>query len=163
MNINGHGLRDHLRLVAPLLGFIAAVWVLRLITAAAGAPHGVVIAISVTVGSAFCVLLAVLLIHIRRFGGYANVVFVTLLISAWESLLISAAVAFSALTGIQTIYTAPEFTVGTIPPLQRILGRMTFGLAFGTILGSAMGCLLLWMLRRLPTDPGKSEHGLERR
>jgi hypothetical protein len=157
VNINGHGLRDHLRLVAPLLGLIAAVWALRLILAAAAAPRIVVLAFSVTVAGAFCVLVAVLLIHVRRFGSYANVVFVSFLLCCWQQLLIIAAIAFSMLTGKQNIYTAPEFMGMSHTAWQHILGHLTFGIGLGTLVGAAMGCLLLWMLRRLPADPGKIE------
>ena len=157
VNINGHGLRDHLRLVAPLLGLIAAVWALRLILAAAGAPLGVVKAFSVTIAGAFCVLVAVLLIHVRRFGGYPNVVFVSLLLSAWQQLLIVIAISVSGLAGKTNIYSAPEFSGHAISLAQHITLQLTVALGFGTLIGAATGCLLLWMLRRLPVDPGKAE------
>ena len=67
MNINGHGLQDHIRLAAPLFGVIAAVWALRLILAAAGAPRGLVLTASVTIAHAFCILVVAVLIHVRRF------------------------------------------------------------------------------------------------
>lgn len=152
MNINGHGLRDHLLLVAPLYGLIAAVWALRLILAAAGAPRGLVLAFSVTVATAFSVLVAVLLIHVRRFGSYSNVVFVSFLLSCCQHLLIAAAIGCSALTGKENIYTAPEFSVHQFTLTQHIIGHLTFGIGFGTVFGAAMGSLLLWMLRRLPGE-----------
>jgi hypothetical protein len=152
MNIKGHGLRDHIRLVGPLFGLVAAVWALRLILAAAGAPRILVHAFAVTLAVPICIMLAVFLIHIRRFGSYANVVLGALLLVAWGELLISAAIAFSALTGIETVYSEPEFSFGIHSPWKHIAGHMTFGIGFGTLFGAAMGCLLLWMLHRLPAD-----------
>jgi hypothetical protein len=148
MNIGGHGLKDHLRLLAPVFGLIAAVWVLRMVVDFAGAPHMVIHWTSVTVASAVSFLVAVLLIHFKRFGGYANVVFSVFLLMLWENFLIVLAIAFSVLTGLQTIYTAPEFG-GSMYPVRHILGHLTFGGGFGTLFGAAMDCLLLWVLRLL--------------
>jgi len=163
VNINGHGLRDHLRLVAPLWGLIAAIWALRLIVAAAGAPHVLVRVVSVTIAHTFCILVVVMLIHVRRFGSYANVVFASFLLACGSNVLVAAAVAFTALTGKVNIYSAPEFSGHMLTPMQHVVGHLTFGIGFGTIFGGAMGSLLLWMLRRLPADPGKTEPGLQPR
>ena len=157
MNINGHGLRDHIRLGGPLFGVIAAVWALRLILAAAGAPRGLVLMASITIAHAFCILIVVVLIHVRRFGGYANVVAASFLFTAWSNLLVSAAIAVTALTGKVNIYSAPEFSAHTMTPVKHIIGHLTFGIGFGTIIGAAMGCLLLWMLRRLPADHAQAK------
>jgi hypothetical protein len=46
------GLRDHVRLLAPLFALIAAVWALRLVLDASGAPKGLVRLSSVTVAGA---------------------------------------------------------------------------------------------------------------
>jgi len=148
MKIGGHGLRDHLRLLSPLFGLIAAVWVLRMVLYAADAPRLLMHWCSVTVAGAVAVMLAVVLIHIRRFGSYPNVVLATFLIECCQQLLIIAAIAFATLTGTHSVYTEPRFA-GHFPPLEHILGHLTFGVGLGTLFGSAMGCLVLWLLRRL--------------
>jgi hypothetical protein len=148
MKISGYGLRDHLRLLAPLFGLIAAVWVLRMVLYAAGAPHFVMRWCSVTVAGAACVMLAVFLIHLRRFGGYPNVVLAAFLLVCCQHLLIIAAIAVAIFTGTHNVYMAREFS-GRLSPAAHILGHLTFGLGFGTLFGSAMGCLLLWLLRKL--------------
>jgi len=149
MNISGHGLKDHLRLLAPLIVLIAAVWVLRMVLDFAGAPHIVIhLGASVTLITAISLLAAVLLVHFKRFGGYANVVFAVFLLILWENFLIVLAITFSAFTGFQTIYTAPQYG-GSSYPGRHILGHLTFGLGFGTLFGAAMDCLLLWVLRLL--------------
>jgi hypothetical protein len=129
------------------LGLITAVWALRLVLALAGAPSFLVRWCSVTFAGAFSVLLLVLLIHTRRFGGYANVVAASFLLACWEQLLIALSIAFTALTGMANIYSAPEFSDGALTYTQHIVGHLTFGVAMGTLFGAAMGCLLLWMLR----------------
>ena len=100
MKINGFSLRDHLRLLAPLFGVIGAVWALRLILAAMGASRVALSVCSVTTASAVTLLLAVLLIHGRHLGGYANVVAAVFLLECWEQGLIGAAIAFGALGGV---------------------------------------------------------------
>ena len=158
MKICGYGLREHLRFLAPPLGLITAVFVLRMVLDAAGAPSGVVHACSVTVAGAVAVLLAVLMIYRRRLDGYPNVFVATLLLVLWEQVLISGAIAFSAFTGIENIYSAPEFSPGrlALDPWHHIAGHLAFGLVLGTLFGTAMGWLLLWMLRRMvPAVPAK--------
>lgn len=150
MKIGDHGLGEHIRLLAPLFGLITAVFVLRLVLDAAGAPSGLVRACSITVFGAVAVLLAVLLIHIRRFGSYANVLVSAFLLTAWEQLLIAGAIFFSVLTRTQNVYTAPEYSPGRLmDPWRHIAGHLIFGNLSGTLFGTLMGCLILWMLRVL--------------
>ena len=162
MKIGGHGLRDHLRLLVPLFALIAAVWMLRMVMAMAGTDPGIVRYVSVGVAGAASGLIAVWLIHFRRFGSYSNVVFATFLLILWDELLIVAAIAFAAATGTENIYTASEFA-HQMSHARHIAGHMTFGLGAGTLFGSAMGCALLWLLRRIvplsrPDHPSAQPH-----
>jgi general stress protein CsbA len=148
MIVHGRTFQDHLRLLSPLFGFIAAVWVLRMLLGFAGVPKAVLHWVSVTLATTVAVFLAVLLIYARRFGGYVNVVFSVFLLAVWEQLLLSGAVAFAALTGTHNIYSAPEYSpLGT--PLQHILGHLTFGIGFVTLFGSLFGCALYLLLSRI--------------
>ncbi len=157
MKIQRHSLGDHIRLLAPLFGLIAAVWALRLVVYAAGAPGIVIHFVSVTLAGAVSLLLAVLLIHLKRFGGYASVFVCAFLLQSWAHLLIAGAIAFAALTGTSNVYTAPEFIPHMPQPIslwRHMFGHLTFGVGTGTLFGSAMGCLLLWVLRHLiPLKP----------
>ena len=147
MKLGGHGFRDHLRLLASPFGLIAAVWALRLIMDLAATPPALVRLTSVSVAGAVALLIAVLLIHYRRFGGYSSVVFAAFLLICWEEILIALAIAFAALTGIPNVYVAPEYG-GKYPHGQHLAGHLTFGLGLGTLFGAAMGALELWLLRR---------------
>ena len=111
MRIGNHGLREHIRLLMPLFGLIAAVWLLRLVMDKAGTPPTIVRMASVTVAGAASILLAVLVIHFKSFGSYANVVVAGFLLEFWAQLLICGAIAFSVLTGTANIYTAPEYSL----------------------------------------------------
>ena len=97
MKIGNHGLREHIHLLMPLFGLIAAVWLLRIVMDKAGTPPAVVRMVSVTVAGAGSVLLAVLLIHFKAFGSYPNVVAAAFLLECWQQLLICGAIAFSVL------------------------------------------------------------------
>lgn len=158
MKIHGRSLRDHIRLLWPLLVFIAAVWALRMALAATECPRSVVLAVSVTVATAFCILLAAILIHVRNFGSYSNVVFAAFLLALWAQILIVSVVAFTALTRIPTIYAAPEFSAG-LPVAEHIEGQLSFGLGMGTLFGSGMGCLLFWLLRHIVPSPLRPPRG----
>src|SRR5438445_315332 len=89
--------------LARLCMLMAAVWVLRMVADYAGAPHWVVRVVSVTVAGSISILIAVILMHVRKFGGYANVAAAAFVLALWEQLLISAAIAFTALTGRESI------------------------------------------------------------
>ena len=149
MTVGSLGLRDHVRLLVPLFTLIAAVWALRLVLDASGAPNGIVRLSSVTVADAVAILLAVVLMHFRGLGRYLNVIVATILLVFWEQLLIVVAIAFAGVTGVQNVFAAPEYSPHGSGPLPHIAGHLTFGLGFGTLVGSAMACLTLWTLRRL--------------
>ena len=151
MRIGEHPVREHVRLLAPALVLVAGVWLLRLIIGAAGTPISLTKIVSVTVATTMSVLLTVILIHARRFGGYTNVVVASLLINLWSQLLIILSIVFSIVTRIENVYTAPEFSLpGTYEnQWAHIHGHLTFGVGVGSLVGAAEGCLLLWLLRRL--------------
>src|SRR5580765_3640190 len=103
MNICGRGLRDHIRLLAPLFGFITVVWALRWALDAAEVSPGLVRLFSVTGATSLSVLIAVWLIHTRGFGSYPNVVVSSLLLVAFAQALIIGAIAFSVVTKTENI------------------------------------------------------------
>src|SRR2546426_11000518 len=144
MNICGRGWRDRVRLLAPLFGFIAIVWALRWTLDAAGVSQGVVRAFSVTGATSLAILIAVWLIHTRGFGSYPNVVLAAFLLVVFEQALIVAAIAFSVLSGIENVFTQPEFSVpNDSHHVKHILGQLTFGIGAGMLFGAAAGCLVV--------------------
>ncbi len=148
MRIDGHGLRDHLRLLSPLFGLVAGVWALRLIIALAGTPAMIVHMVSVGVAAAVSVLVAAFLIHFKRFGSYRSVLAAAFLLICWEQFLIVLAIAFAALTHTVNVYSAAEYAHG-LSPAGHIASHLIFGVTIGWIFAAAMGCLVLWMLRHL--------------
>lgn len=144
-------LRDHIRLLLPIFGFIAGVWLLRWVIDAAGTPWFITRLVSVTVASAASILLAVLLIHSKRFGSYASVVIASLFINVWAEGLISLAILVTILTGKINIYSAPQYSEMQ-GHFEHLRAHLTFGIAIGTLEDSAVGCLLLWLLRTLVPD-----------
>jgi len=162
MRVGGHRMREHVRLLLPLLAFLLVVWLLRLLLAAAGASLSVSRVFSVTTASAVAVFLAVLLIHFHGFGGYTNVVTTSLLLNAWSQILIVIAILFAVATGTENVYTLPEFSVPGDDPmhLRHIFGHLTFMLGLGTLFGAGVGCLMLWFLRLMVPMQGEKAKGL---
>jgi hypothetical protein len=154
MNMCGRGLWDHIRLLARLFGFIAVVWALRWALDAAGFSHGLVRAFSVTGATSLAILIAVWLIHTRGFGSYPNVVLASLLLVVFEQMLIVGAIGFAVVSKTENVFTKPEYSMPDDPyHVRHMLGQLTFGIGAGMLLGTATGCLMLWLLRRLvPRD-----------
>ena len=148
MRAEHHGIREYIRLLYLLFIFIAGVWMLRMILYLAGAPVSITRLFSVTVASGVSSLLAVLLIHYRRFGSYSNVVVASLSINIWAELLISVAILFTMFSGKMNVYSAPEYS-GMRSLAEHLLGNLTFGIVIGTFNSATVGCLLLWLLRTM--------------
>jgi hypothetical protein len=145
--------------MAPLFGLITLVWALRWAFDAAGFPHGLVRAFSVTGATSLSLLIAVWLIHTRGFGSYPNVIFASLLLTIWAQVIIVLAICFSVLSKIENVFTEPEFSIGSEDPyhVRHIVGHLTFGIGAGMLFGAATGCLMLWLLRVLvPARPEAS-------
>jgi hypothetical protein len=150
MKVCGRGLRDHVRLLTPLFGLITLVWALRWALDAAGFAHGLVRAFSVTAATSLAILIAVWLIHTQKFGSYPNVVIASVLLVVFEQMLIVVAIAFSVIAKIENVFTRPEYSMPDDPShVRHILGQLTFGIGAGMLLGTATGCLMLWLLRTL--------------
>ena len=160
MKVGGYRMRDHARMLAPLFGLIFAVWLLRLVVAGMDASPRVLTVLSVTAATSLSMLLAAVLIHFRQFGGYPNVVVASFIIATLAQSLIIGAILFAALTGTENIFTAAQFSPPDDPHhLKHIVGQLTFGIGSGTLLGSATGCLILFLLRILvPVRPKTTEN-----
>ena len=159
MNISGKSFRQHIDFLSPLFFLVGSVWALRLVLDFAAAPPWLIRFCSVTVVLAIAVLLATVLIHMQSFGGYANVIFGSLLLTTFGQLLILFAVVFSALTGIENIYSTPEFSLGIEDPFHFLhICSHLVGIPLLGLMGAFMSCVLLWLLRViLPSDLGSRE------
>lgn len=151
MTISGKSLGDHIRLLTPLFGLIAAIWVLRGSLYQLGMPLTFVRYLSITAVVPIAILLAAFLIHRKRFGGYSNVVLAAVLLVLWSQVLIVAAICFAVLSGIENVYTLPEFSALGVDPnhARHIRGQLTFGIGFESLSGALTGCLFLFLLRRI--------------
>ena len=141
------------RLLGPLFGVIFAVWFLRLVLAAAGAPGWLITPFSITGIIPVSTLLAVLLIHVKRAGGYAQVVLASVLLAAVGQLLISLAIAFTMVTGVENVFSAPGFTPSHSTHLEHLCAHL-LGIILFSALGSIVGCFFLWLVRVLMPNAG---------
>ncbi len=141
------------KLLGPLFGVIYAVWFLRLVLAAAGAHGWLILPFSITGIIPVSALLAVLLIHVKRAGGYAQVVLASILLAAAGQLLVSLAIAFTMATGVENVYSAPEFTPSHSTQFLHLCSHLLGIILFG-LLGSIMGCFFLCLVRLLMPNPG---------
>ncbi len=162
MKVHGHGIREHIRFLAPLLLLVLIVWILRLLLGIANTPFWFSKLFSVNGASVVALLIAIFWIHTRGFGSYPNVVMSSFLIHTWAHLLIIVAIIFAVATGTNNIFTRPEFSIKEDDAfhVRHILGHLTFGIGANTLLGAGMGCFLLWLLRVfVPAIPPKKVSG----
>ena len=86
----------------------------------------------------------------RRLRTMTCVVVASLLLVVFEQVLIVIAIAFSVVSKTDNVFTKPEFSMPDDPyHVKHILGQLTFGIGAGVLLGTATGCLMLWLLRAL--------------
>ena len=145
MKWSGRSLGEHVRLLIPVLGFVTGVWALQLILLSLGAPLWLIRPVSIVLATAISVLLVALLVHRKRFGGYSNVVAAIFLLMVWVQVLISLRILVVLLLGLEIPNRPPRHP----PELSHVMVHLTVGLGFTTVLGSAMGCLLLFLFRKL--------------
>lgn len=162
MKIEGHTLREYLRLTSPAFGLVLAVWLLRLVLAAAGVPINIVRLFSVSVASAVAMVMAVLLLHLHRSGGYLSAFVCSYILEIWTQLLVVAAIAFTILTGISNIFSEPEFTPRSGNQVHHILSHLFFGVVVGAVFSVIISSTMLWIFRRLipmgPSQPKLAGH-----
>ncbi len=157
MSLRGLALRQHLKLIAPMLGIVMAVWAIRILAYEAGFSLTTVRLFSVTLTVQICLVLAVVQIHLRK-GRYFSVVMASLLFNLWAQLLICSMLLFAIVTGTSNVFTHPQFAVpGATNLWVQIRGQMTLVLGFNMLFGAATGSLLLFLLRwMLPQRRGDS-------
>ena len=151
MKIGGHRFTEHIRLLLPVLGLVTAVWILRWIVSTSGVPIEITRLVSLTTATGVSIILAVLLIRSRRFGGYASVVLASFILNTWSQSLIVAAIIYAQISHKENVYTLPAYSLPADQPtlLQHVYEHITSGIGMGTIVSAAVGCLLLWLLRTL--------------
>ncbi len=150
MRVSGRTMKEYIQLLTPLFGIIAAVWALRFFLGQVGAPDWLIRPVSVTLVVPVSIILMTLLIRVKRFGGYPSVIVGAFFLVTWSQLLIVAAILLSVFGGVDNIFTAPQFSPGNDPHhMQHIIGHLTFGVGLLTLFSSLMGCVLLFMLRRI--------------
>lgn len=151
MKVNGRTLSEHLRLLKPFFWVLALVWALRYVVALAGGPTWLVRSFSLIFLAPILIAVMVLVVHIRRFGGYSNVIVATFLLTFFVHLLIASGILLTETMGIERVMRP---SVRHAPPtLTHAIGHLTFGLGMGTILGAALASILLFVLRMVvPKD-----------
>lgn len=148
MRIGERSFGEHFRLLVPLLIFIAAVGILRLIFYELLGFSWIVRVMSVTVATAVSVLLATFLIYRKRFGGYANVLVSTFLLVSWGHIFTVLMILLAIWSGGHNVFTAPEYS-HPLTHAQHIIGHLTFGIGIGNLIGGGLACLFFLLLKSL--------------
>ncbi len=142
-------------LTAPLLpGFvlISAVFLLRLILDAAHLPGLLVRILSLSAVTPLAIILATILLHSRSQATYSRVFAGSFLLVVWTQLLIVFAILFFLATGVDNIYTAPEFSLPNDPNHLHHIGGHLVTIPFATLVGGGVGSMVLWLLRRVDSN-----------
>jgi len=140
---------SQIRLLTPLFLLTASFWAIRIVLGEIDAPSWLLTIFSATVAIPLTVFLATLGIFARKEASYGAVLVSALFLVGAAQLLICGTILFSLLTGMHTIYTAPEFSPFEEPQHSLHLLSHLLAIPVGALFGFAMGSLVLWALRKM--------------
>ena len=146
MRFGDKSFADHLRLLQPCLVLILIVWALRFLAFWMGLPDYVVRLLSVSGAIPLAIILAALLIHVRRFGGYVNLIVASAVLVCFGQALIILAIILGSL-GLENTYSLSRGAAGRLDPTLHVFGHL-LAIPLGTLVGSIIGAIFFWMLGR---------------
>jgi hypothetical protein len=154
MTLFGKSLAQYMRLQWALLALTLAVGVIRLVLPFLGASPEVMRFFSINLMATLGMVVYPILVHRRAFGGVPEVWTLLVIQLAVGAIVIAAAIVFTGLTGVETIYSAPEFG-GTMNPWFHAGLHLVLVPPLVASILSLPAALILFVARRtVPSTPG---------
>ena len=150
MTFFGRPLSDYVRFCKPFLIVIPIVGILRLALSVSGEPNSMVKWLSVTALVWIGTLYYAVRVHTTGFGSYKQLLPICALLNLAAQVVIISGIIVAILTGVNNIYSAPEYAFGADGKTWLHVGAH---LGIGTIAGSLVpwiiGSLVLFVTKKL--------------
>lgn len=152
MNIFGKSLSEYVAFSKPFLILIVVVGIARFVLSLAGVPHSSTKWLSITAVIWIGVLYYAVRIHTSGFGSYKHLLPVCVLQSLVSELIIVPAIILAIFTGVDNIYSAPEYSFGSDGKTWLHVGaHLGLGTTVGPLVGWLVGCVIMFATKKLVT------------
>lgn len=153
MTIFGKSVSEYIRFQKPILGFILAVAVARLLFSLTGTPASIVKYISLTASALIGLVIVSVWVHTRGFGSYKQLLPLVAIQSLVSQGFSAAAVTLAIVTGKDNIFTLSEYGGRT---WGHAGAHLVFASLATTIFGWLIGSAILFVTKKLSsTGQGK--------
>jgi hypothetical protein len=148
--IFGKRLSEYVEFCKVFLILIAATGLLRLALSLGGVPNSTVRWFSVSALIWIGVLYYAVRVHARGFGGYKQLLVITVLLNLTAQVIIISGIVLAIFTGTDNIFSAPEYAFGSDGKTWLHAGaHLTVGTVAGSLVPWLMGSLVLLVTKKL--------------
>lgn len=145
---------EYVRFERWILVLIAVVFAFRLGTSLAGLPNGVARWISINLVLLLGVVYCAVAVHTKGFGAYKQLLGLLLIQNVVAHVLIALAISLAIVTGMDNIFTAPEYAGGADGKTWvHVIAHLFVAWALLTLIGWAIGSVILLLTRKLKPQP----------
>ncbi len=159
MNLFGKSVSEYVSFEKWILGLIALVGAARLALSLAGLPNSEVKWLSVTVVGILGILYCAIRVPTAGFGSYRHLLPLLVLQAVVANLIVVGGIILAMATGVNNIYSAPEFSGGGEGKTwQHVGGHVIFGMVLGPLVFWLVGAGLMFIVNKISRaeSPGRS-------
>ncbi len=153
MQLFGRTLREYVLFARVFLILTAVVGLLRLALSLAGAPDGFTVWVSINAIILLAVVVFSIRVHTTGFGGYKHLLVLVALELLVGEIIITGGIVLAVVTGVENIFSAPEFSVPFDNPLLHAASHLLFGPTLTAVLFWIPGAAVLFVTKRLVKGP----------
>ncbi len=153
MKIFGKPLSEYLSFGRLFLVLVPLTGIIRLLLSLQGYPIASVRWVSMTAVGFIGVVYFAIRVHTTGFGGYKELLVLCTLQNLTSQIVSIAGILQALLSGVTNIYSTSEFSFGA-DPKSHILAHVFIGTTAGSIVPWLIGCLVLFVVRKVVGDRG---------
>jgi hypothetical protein len=139
MTIFGKPLSAYVRFARPFLILIVVLGIARLALSLGGVPNSTTKWLSMTAAGWIGILYYSVRVHTAGFGSYKQLLVVVALLNITAQAIAIVAIAIAMATGVDNIFSAPEYAFGSD-------GKTWLHLGAHLVIGTTVGTLLPWLI-----------------
>ena len=157
MTIFGKPLSEYVAFARLFLVVILVVGIARLALSLGGSPNSTARWLSISAVMWIGVVYFAIRVHTTGFGSYKHLLPLLFLQSLVAQAIIIGAIILAIVTGTDNIFSAPEYSFGNDGKTWFHVGaHAVLGTTVPTLLGWAVGCLIMFVARKLTSKTGSA-------